>query len=279
MRHLPICFVILVFGISVLSDTNGVVHATTIYLEKTPPQPPKKPKSSGPILLDARPAFDYAMGHLPKAQSIRWQDYSQTQDPHKGALDPDYGLLSRKLRFLGVSPEKAVVVLGSGEKGQGEEGRIAWMLTYLGVKKVRTQNISQTPGMKTTEGAAENESAPPWNPIIRSSLRVRKSDVEKIEKETPEGKTLIDVREATEFSKKHIDGAVNIPWPLFLNDKGEGKSPGEVKELLIANHVDASKPLICYSQDGVASGYVAFILYSANLDAANYDGAFNEWIN
>jgi thiosulfate/3-mercaptopyruvate sulfurtransferase len=284
MRKASILILILcALGSISYSDINGLVHAPTIYLEKTPPQLPKKPKKQEIILLDARPAFDYAMGHLPHAVSIRWQDYSQTQEPHKGALDPDSGLLSRKLRYLGVGPERSVIVLGSGEKGLGDEGRIAWMLSYLGVKNVKVQNVKNVPGRKTTENGiqpiGENESAPPWNPILVSSLRIRKADVEKVRKEKPQNQVLIDVRGPAEFEAKHIDGAINIPWLLFLNEKGEPKNSSEVKELLTGNKVDSSKTLVFYSKDGVTSGYVTFVSYLANLDAANYDGSFDEWSN
>jgi 3-mercaptopyruvate sulfurtransferase SseA len=43
--------------------------------------------------------------------------------------------------------------------------------------------------------------------------------------------------------------------------------------------LDTAKNFICYSQDGVASGYVAFVLYKSNFKGANYDGSFDEWVD
>jgi thiosulfate/3-mercaptopyruvate sulfurtransferase len=256
--------------------TPEPVHAPTIYFEKTPPPPQKTPKPNLPVLLDSRPAFEYAVGHFPNSISIRWQDYSQTQDPHKGALDPDLNLLSRKLRYLGVSPDKEVIVLGSGAKGQGEDGRIAWMLTYLGIKKISLQNIDNLPGRKTTEDVAENESASPWNPHIVESLRCRKSEIDKILKEHKDDVTILDVRTKEEF-KKHIPTALNISWVEFLNKRGEPANREDVLKILEQNHISASQRIIVYSDQGLTSAYVTFVLYKAGLRVSHYDGSFNEW--
>ena len=99
---------------------------TILNLEKEPAKIKKKPelasKFSGPVLLDTRPAFEYSTGHYEKSVPIRWEDYAQTESPHKGALDPDSDLLARKLRVLGVMPGREVIVLGKGSQGNGEEG-------------------------------------------------------------------------------------------------------------------------------------------------------------
>ena len=164
----------------------------------------------GPVYLDARPPFEYALGHLPNATLIRWQDYSQTQDPHRGALDPDLSLLARKLRFLGINPKRDVIILGEGTKGKGEEGRIGWMLAYLGVKKVKLENIANVPGRKSLDqdDEAQNKSVPPWNPDPVSFLRAKMSDVQNVINK--KDFVLIDVRDSDKFSAKHIPGAVNI---------------------------------------------------------------------
>jgi len=252
------------------------IQAPTITLEKTPVYP-KKPKYKGPILLDARPQFDYALGHLPGAISIRWEDYSQTQEPHKGGLDPDLSLLSRKLRYLGINPEKEVIVLGLGEKGKGEEGRIAWMLEYMGVKKIKVENVLNVPGRKTVEDVARYESVPPWNPKPNYSLRVKKSDVQEILDKKPNDKFIIDVREEAVAKDKKIPGAINISWTQFVSPQGEPVRIDKVKEILAANKINADGNLIFYSENGVTSGYVTFTVSQAGLHAQNYDGGSNEW--
>src|SRR3954469_24444214 len=101
-------------------------HTIEIPLEKPPHYEKKIIKHEGPAILDARETFEFSMGHIREAQPIRWEDYSQNEDPHKGALDLDAKLLARKLRLLGVEPSREVIVLGKGASGHGEEGRIGW---------------------------------------------------------------------------------------------------------------------------------------------------------
>jgi thiosulfate/3-mercaptopyruvate sulfurtransferase len=252
------------------------IQSPAIPLEKAPVYP-KKAKYMGPVLLDARPQFDYALGHLPGAVSIRWQDYSQTQEPHKGGLDPDLNLLSRKLRYLGINPEREVIVLGTGKTGQGEEGRIAWMLEFMGIKKIKVENILNVPGKKTVEDAARYESVPPWNPKPNYSLRVKKSDVQEVLDKKPNDKFIIDVRDEADAKDKKIPGAINISWTQFINPQGEPVRIDKVKEILAANKINADGNLIFYSENGVTSGYVTFAVSQAGLHAQNYDGGFNEW--
>ena len=45
------------------------------------------------------------------------------------------------LARAGIAPDSSVVVLGRGLQGEGEEGRIAWMLAYLGVPNIQFANI------------------------------------------------------------------------------------------------------------------------------------------
>jgi thiosulfate/3-mercaptopyruvate sulfurtransferase len=252
-----------------------VVHGPTIYIEKTPPQPQKIPRSTGPILLDARPSFDFAMGHLPQAMNIRSEDYSQTEAAHKGALDPDLDLLSRKLSYLGISPKRDVIVMGGGLKGHGEEGRIGWMLNYLGIKKVRVTSFDEVPGKRVVDKFFENPSSGPWNPDPQFGLRIKRSEVEKISKD--KSAAIIDVRSADDFKKGHIPTAINILWTEFLNKSGNPADAYAVGKLLKDHHIPQDQTLVFYSADGISSGYAAFVAHNTGFHCRHYDASFNEW--
>jgi len=258
-------------------DVTPRPHAPTINLEKTPVYP-KTTKKNGPVILDARAPFDYALGHLPGAISIRWQDFSQIQEPHRGGLDPDLNLLSRKLRYLGIDPDREVVVLGAGTIGKGEEGRIAWMLKYLGIKNVRIKNANYS-GRKTVEDSAAVESVPPWNPHPISTLRIKFQDfLDVAENRHTNDSYLIDVRELKSGEDSLvIPGAVKIPWKLFVNDAGDPVSPQRIKEILMDHKLNLESTLIFYSENGVSSGYVTFAVSQAGIKARNYDGGYDEY--
>ncbi|MDZ4676673.1 MAG: rhodanese-like domain-containing protein [Oligoflexia bacterium] len=258
----------------------------TIPIGKAPKYPPKKKQFKTPVVLDARPAFKYAMGHLNLAQPIRWEDYSQTEEQHKGALDPDYGLLARKLRLLGVKPDREVIVLGDGAQGIGEEGRIGWMLLYLGVKKVQVFNVDYMKGKKLFGERLDVDEAPLWTPKINALIKIEKRELAVFVKEKKSDKVIIDVRTAEEFNGKktlnekrpgHIPGAINITWTKFLNDSGNISDADNLVKLLKEHKVNTNSELVFYCSNGVRSAHVAFGALKAGLSARLYDGSFMQW--
>src|SRR5690242_12767744 len=103
MKTLLISFFVsssLVFG----SFAQGL----TINLEKSPKKVPaaKRVVPKTPVILDTRSSFDYSMSHFAQSLPIRWDDFNQTEEPHRSALDPDASLLSRRLRIFGIEPNR-----------------------------------------------------------------------------------------------------------------------------------------------------------------------------
>jgi 3-mercaptopyruvate sulfurtransferase SseA len=259
-----------------------IARAVTINLEKTKKTMPVK-KSILPIILDARPAFAYATSHIPTSVNIRWKDYAQTDAAHLGNLDPDVDLLARKLRINGITPQVPVIVLGSGPSGDGAEGRVAWMLQYLGVQNVEIKNYDKVPGKREASDELQNLNSPIWLPKIVESLKISKRDLQATLNGKIKAITLIDVREPDEFVRKagagrgHIKGAINISWKEFFGKEGEPLNSDNVVGVLRAHQVDVSNPVIFYSNLGVRSGFITFLAAKAKLVARNYDGSFNEW--
>jgi thiosulfate/3-mercaptopyruvate sulfurtransferase len=272
----------------------GSAIALTIELDK-PPKISKeaqklkapKPNYSGPVILDTRGAFEYNMGHLRGAQAIRWEDYSQTEYPHKGSLDPDLAMLARKLRVLGISPTREVIVLGKGEKGWGEEGRIAWMLSYLGIKNIKVRHVDSMQGKKAFGGEEAVDASPLWTPKVNETLRIRLNEVQNLVANKSAGDfVIIDVRMPEEYKGEkaygekrlgHIPGAVNIPWTEFVGADGNPMEPPKVAAILKSRQVDPQKQLVFYCTGGVRSGYVTFVASQTGLRARNFDGSFWEW--
>lgn len=275
--------VVLALALSILTSTTA--GALEIPLEK-PKQPRPKAVKKQPIILDTRSAFEYTLGHLEGAAPIRWEDYSQIENPHRGMLDPDSNLLARKLRILGVDPKQKVLVVGNGKKGWGEAGRIAWMLKYLGVKDVEIIDPASSKG-KTESGTHDGAiAAPIWLAKPVEKIRARKNDVAQIVKQKTKGVTIIDVRTAEEYNGAvkygtarggHIPGAVNIPWKEFAQENGVIKKPSDVKKVLKSHGVKSKNKLIFYCTGGVRAGYAAFAALEAGLKAQNYDGSFWQW--
>ncbi len=105
------------------------------------------PSASSLIVVDARPAADYAVGHVPGAISLEWEEWCGAP-PGEAApvlFEPGYwGALreapaswwAESLSAKGLASHKPIVVYADSVVSKGREGRIAWMLLYLGADDV-----------------------------------------------------------------------------------------------------------------------------------------------
>ena len=75
-------------------------------------------------------------------------------------LARDLFKVTRRLALLGISPNKKIVVVGNGAKGEGEEGRLAWTLLYLGIPHV------QVVGLEHFKNQLVNTEAPPLKTLL-----------------------------------------------------------------------------------------------------------------
>lgn len=162
--------------------------------------------SAQAVVVDARPTFVRSLGFIPNSVQIRWDDFTQAEESAKGILQSDLPSLTRRLSQLGISPQTPVTVLGRGLAGAGEEGRVAWMLAYLGVNNVQFADINSVKGhlrfAKTDPGFSpsaqveqyhderernaveqadaatpRSKAAPDWEPQIDSSLLAARDEL------------------------------------------------------------------------------------------------------
>ena len=89
----------------------------------------------GATLLDVREQAIQQQGRLLGAVSVTWQQFSQAEAPVRGTLLEDDKVLTQMLQAVGVSNNKPVVVIADPVRGEGEDGRIVWMLRTLGHQK------------------------------------------------------------------------------------------------------------------------------------------------
>ncbi len=89
-------------------------------------------QQSAVVLLDARPVMSYLFSHIPGAMHVNWKDFSDPASPMKSLLDSDLARLEKKVGALGISQDRRVVVYADPFESWGDDGRIYWMLCYLG---------------------------------------------------------------------------------------------------------------------------------------------------
>ena len=236
-------------------------------------------------ILDARGAKDYERGHIPGALRIDWKDYRNGW-LRTGKLPKDLDRLAGKMAKLGVDESRPVVVYGKAQGGWGEEGRIVWMLAYLGHHDVSLLD-GEWNAWVAAGGAVstQNESALEAK-FTAHPVAAMRAGIDDVEAARNGAATLLDVRSEKEWKGAtpyfearggHVPGAVHLVWTDLLDDKGRVDAGG-AKAKLAAAGVRASTPVITYCTGGVRSAEAWTILRALGFEnVRNYDGSWYEW--
>lgn len=251
------------------------------------------------IVVDARPAFEYSTNHIPRSVNLNWADFTEAEPAQRGIIQNDTEGAARRLARVGVGLDSNVVVLGNGLQAGGEEGRIAWMLAYLGVANVQFAPIDTLKPRLTNEPeASPPKSAAIWKPILDASLHATKDEVLFVINERGVDKPisykglparryrLIDTRSERAYLGKeglgvlkHVPNmdAVNIPWKqFFTTDLRPNEST--MRQLRVLGFTPEDR-IIVLDENGIASAAVTLSLRAAGFrGAANYAGGLQDLI-
>src|SRR5687768_17060785 len=188
-----------------------------------------------PLVIDARGWLAYRLGgHVPGAVRVSWLSYRDGRFL-VGRLPRDLAATARRLAALGVDSSRPVVVYGAASEGWGEEGRVAWMLHYLGHPDVRVHDGGwrawrEAGGMVTRRVV---EQPPGRFPLaLRQEVRASGDDVAAALAARARGEpapAILDTRSGAEWKAYHayaarrvgrIPGAVHLEWHHLLDPSG-----------------------------------------------------------
>ena len=234
----------------------------------------------GVILLDARDAASYAKGHAPGAISAPWALF--TAGPKDGALLA-VPTVQARINALGVRGDRPVVIYADWRDGWGEEGRLFWMLDYLGHTDLRVIRG----GIKAWRGALSRATpqTEPGNFIAKPQPSRRFEGAQILARHS--ALDLIDTRSPAEFAGAtpygsarggHVPGAKLLYWKGAFEADGQLRSPEVVRAWLKAGGVDFERPAVAYCTGGIRSGFTYLLLRWLDHPApANYDGSWWAW--
>jgi len=236
-------------------------------------------------VLDARPAGDYRRGHVPGAIRIDWTDFREGWG-RTGKLPRDLEGLARRLAGFGVDANRPVVVYGNARKGWGEEGRIVWMLAYLGHPQARLLDGGWEAWLDAKQPVSVADERPltgRFHAVPQTALRAGVADVEGARRG---GGVVLDVRSDAEWRGAtpyhearggHIPGAVHVEWKELLDRRGR-LDPDAARARLLAAGVKPADRVITYCTGGVRSAEAWVILRALGYaEVRNYDGSWFEW--
>lgn len=174
---------------------------------------------AGATVLDTRGATSFFAGHVPGAQRADWR--AVTAGGFRSGRIGEPAAAAAVYAGLGVDRSRPVLVVGEWTAAWGEEGRVAWDLTWLGHAAVRILHG----GAAAWSGAWERLPSRPrvgtFTAAPRSDLRISTAELAGSRSE----RLVLDVREPEEFAGAtpygearggHVPGARNLPWRGLL---------------------------------------------------------------
>jgi len=196
----------------------------------------------------------------------------------------------QRLRALGIKNSSDIVIYCNPFDNWGDEGRMFWMLKYLGHPSVK---VLDGGWVKWTAEARPYEHDPVQLPpgdfqvSLHPEIMMLKDELKKLVKRPHPESILLDARSVEEYAGKEIDGlpraghipsAINIPWNGFLNSDGTLKDLSTIQNLFQDFGIQPSHEVITYCLGGVRSAWVYFVLKLAGYEKVrNYPGSWWEW--
>ncbi|MCS6896352.1 MAG: rhodanese-like domain-containing protein, partial [Nitrospira sp.] len=190
------------------------------------------------IVVDVRGKASYEFGgHIPGAVHTTWHEYS---DPHavaKSLLNPDLADIENRLGALGIGNETEVVIYSNPYDNWGDEGRMFWMLEYLGHKRVRILDggwVKWTAEKRPFEHGRVAPRAARFKACPVKEVVVTKDELKMIVRGPHARTAILDARSLEEYVGKEISGiprpghiptAIHVPWNQFLNKDATVKDP------------------------------------------------------
>ena len=245
----------------------------------------------GLVVIDVRGKAAYAFGgHIPGAVNATWHEFSDPDAAAKGLLDPDHGRLEQKIRALGINPDSDVVIYSNPFDNWGDEGRMFWMLQYLGHTRLKILDggwVKWTAERRRYEHGVVTPKPGAFNVAVNVDVIVEKEELKKLVKRPHPETVIADARSLEEYAGKeisgiprpgHIPGAACIPWNVFLNPDATVKDLDKIREGFDEKGLHPSHAVICYCTGGVRSAWLYVVLKLLGYQKVrNYPGSWWEW--
>ena len=236
------------------------------------------------LLIDLRPAEEFARGHLPGAVHLDLWGLSLI-DTSDAPLKAFMWMIGHLFSLRGVTPDRPVVVY---EKDSGmRAARAFWFLDYLGHPSVQVLDGGFDAWVKagkpvTTECVAPVPST--WHGTPDATKLATWKQV--FDEMTSSDTVVIDTRSDAEYygeavrAKRGgaIPGAVHIEWTKNLASDGAFKTKQELRAMYESCGVTPDKQVLTYCQGGYRAAHAYLALRILGYpNARNYTGSWKEW--
>jgi thiosulfate/3-mercaptopyruvate sulfurtransferase len=236
-------------------------------------------------IVDARPAQEYADGHLPGAVSL---PVTETLDPTRAKNHPDQPQrLAALFAAHGIGNDQRVIVYDDGK--QTPAARLFWTLEWAGHPSVAVLD-GGIEAWKAAGGPVTRDVPPPTVARFEAHPRAERL-ADKAACAAAIGATdtlILDTRTAAEYrgddkraqAGGHIPGAVNVDWAQNFGEDGRLRDAGALRSLYASAGVTPEKQVFVHCQTGQRSSVTYWVLRLLGQPrVANYAGSWVEWGN
>lgn len=228
------------------------------------------------VILDARSSFDYGLNRVQNSQHFTWDKLAELAST--GEVLRDKRQAGLRMALTGLEPETPVVVVGYGLSGQGEEGRLAWTLLYLGFQDVQVSGIETFRKSWTQVASPPARNVPMFPVHPREQMRIGRDELLQLAKNSNHT-VFVDVRSAKEFAQKS-EGlgagvhAVNVEWKQFYT--AQGRPDWRFTNKLQEKGIGPADHIVVISNRGVRSAAAAYALLAMEYShVQNFTGGWN----
>lgn len=241
-------------------------------------------RDDGVVLLDVRPAEQFAAGHLSGAVHLDLFGISLV-DTDPTPLDAFLWVIAHLLTSRGVDSERPVVVYD--EQSGIRAARAFWFLELFGHRDSRVLDGSfgawERAGLPTTRDAYPPRRGT-WDEVRHDDCLATWRDVSS--RLGSDDCVILDTRSDGEYDGTTvraarggaIPGAVHIEWTRNLADDGTFRTAEDLRAMYEAAGVTRNKEVVSYCQGGyrAAHSYLALRLLGYPR-VRNYLGSWKEW--
>ncbi len=238
-------------------------------------------KQKNTVLISLQKASDYNEGHIDNAINFK---HSSLYNKMAMLLPND--TVANILGANGISSDAKIILYDNANTKL--TGRMYWVLTYMGAKKVSILSGGYKAWLKaempiTTAGTVATPTI--FTPHANAGYLATMQMVNKAIGN--KDYVIIDARSDAEFEGTdetslkpgHIPSAIHLNYTAMLNPNGELKSAKELKTIFKEAGVAKDKTIILYCRSSVRAGIEFYALNKVLKfpQVKVYDGAFIEW--
>jgi thiosulfate/3-mercaptopyruvate sulfurtransferase len=237
-----------------------------------------------PLILDVRPAEQFAAGHIPGAVHLDLWGVSLI-DTSEAPLRAFMWMIGHLFSLRGVTPEQAVVVY---EQDSGmRAARAFWLLEYLGHPNVSVLDGGFAAWVRGGQAVTTDAQAPvpsAWHGAADASKLATWPQV--YDRLGNAAAVIVDTRSDEEYfgeavrAKRGgaIPGAVHLEWKQNLAPDGRFKTEPELRSMYATAGVTPDREVVTYCQGGYRAAHTYLALRVLGYpNVRSYTGSWKEW--